>query len=282
MHTDQTYLEIDILIEASFQDILISDLLDLEFDGFQQYEDHILAYIPASRYTESVRTSIEQWIASHTFECHYRGERRYEPQNWNEEWEKTIQPMTIGTFFVRPTWTPVPTPDEQVLIIIDPKMAFGTGYHETTRSILRMLPRTISAGNTVLDVGTGTGILAIAAIKLGAQHVFGFDVDEWSYDNARENAEINGVLEQFEVKEGSFETIQQDKLYDVVLANVNRNMLLSTSAQITAHLKPGGILVLSGLLDVDEAVILQNLEYASLTLQYKEQENEWICLQFQG
>jgi ribosomal protein L11 methyltransferase len=280
MNSDQTYLEIDILIPSDYQEILISELMDLDFDGFEQYDDYLLAYVPASRYNDTSREFITSWIAAQTVPCAYRAEREYAPQNWNEAWEKTIQPMEIGMFFVRPTWTPVPTPDGLHLLEIDPKMAFGTGYHETTRSILRMLPRTITPQVNVLDVGTGTGILAIAAIKLGARHVFGFDIDEWSYINATENALLNGVTDQFEVREGSFETIPATQHYDVVLANVNRNMLLSTSGQILQHLKPGGTLVLSGLLDVDEAAILANVDYAGLHLEDREQENEWICLRF--
>lgn len=278
MQTDQAYLEIDILIPSDYQEILISELIDLDFDGFDQYDDYLLAYIPQSRFNDVSREQIELWIAAQRVPCELRGERIYEPQNWNEEWEKTIQPMLVGSFFVRPTWTPVETPDGAYLLEIDPKMAFGTGYHETTRSMLRMIPHAIKGGESVLDVGTGTGILAIAALKAGAANAFGFDIDEWSSVNATENAIINQVTERFTVLEGSFEVIKEGSLYDVVLANVNRNMLLETAEQITSLVKSGGILLLSGLLDVDEEVILAKSEYAAMTLVERMQENEWICL----
>lgn len=280
MSTDQRYLEITIRIPFAYQEMLIAELMDHDFDGFEQNEDHLLAYIPAQRFNEVTREIIEQWIAGQPVTARFEGERIYEPQNWNEEWEKTIEPMQVGEFFIRPTWKPVSTPDGLILLEIDPKMAFGTGYHETTRLMLRMLSSSVKSGISVLDVGTGTGVLAIAALKLGAAHAFGFDIDEWSYDNATENALLNGVADSFVVKEGSFEVIPEESGYDMVLANVNRNMLLATSSQIVEHVRDGGTLILSGLLDVDEAVILANPDYADLELIDRQQENEWICLRF--
>ncbi len=280
MSTDQRYLEITIRIPFAYQEMLIAELMDHHFDGFEQNEDHLLAYIPAHRYNDETREIINQWIAGQPVSAGFEGERIYEPQNWNEEWEKTIEPMQVGEFFIRPTWKPVQTPDGLILLEIDPKMAFGTGYHETTRLMLRMLSSSIVSGMSVLDVGTGTGVLAIAALKLGASHAFGFDIDEWSFDNATENALLNGVVDSFEVKEGSFEVIPEHSGFDMVLANVNRNMLLSTSSQIVGYVRDGGTLILSGLLDVDEAVILGNSDYADLQLVDRLQENEWICLRF--
>lgn len=280
MSTDQRYLEITIRIPFAYQEMLIAELLDHDFDGFEQNEDHLLAYIPAQRFNDVTREIIEQWIAGQPVSARFEGERIYEPQNWNEEWEKTIEPMQVGEFFIRPTWKPVSTPEGLILLEIDPKMAFGTGYHETTRLMLRMLSSSVKSGISVLDVGTGTGVLAIAALKLGAAHAFGFDIDEWSYDNATENALLNGVADSFVVKEGSFEVIPEESGYDMVLANVNRNMLLATSSQIVEHVREGGTLILSGLLDIDESVILANPDYADLELIDRKQENEWICLRF--
>jgi ribosomal protein L11 methyltransferase len=277
---DQNYIELNISIPSEYQEIFISELMDLDFEGFEQYDDYILAYIPSSRFNDFSRETIEKLVASQPVECYFNGEKIYEPQNWNENWEKTIEPIEVGRFFIRPTWKSIETPQDLILLEIDPKMAFGTGYHETTRCMLRMLPSVVVDNCSVLDVGTGTGVLAIAALKLGAGSAFGFDVDEWSYDNAMENALLNGVSDRFEVKEGSFDTVPGGNTYDLVLANVNRNMLLGTSAQITSLVSNGGTLVLSGLLDVDEEIILMNYDYSRLTLVDRIQENEWICLRF--
>ncbi|HAC15244.1 MAG TPA: 50S ribosomal protein L11 methyltransferase [Bacteroidetes bacterium] len=281
MNADQRYLELKINIPMDYQEMFISELTDLDFDGFEQYDTYLLAYVPANRFSDVSREEIEKLIAVQPVPCSFESERIYEPQNWNEEWEKTIEPMTVGEFFIRPTWKPVPTPDGCYLLEIDPKMAFGTGYHETTRLMLRMLSKCINTGMKVLDVGTGTGVLAIAALKLGAEYAFGFDIDEWSYVNATENALLNEVSDRFDIKEGSFETIPAEIHFDIILANVNRNMLLSTSRQIVNSLNDGGVLVLSGLLDVDEEAILDCEEYASLNLIDRMQENEWISLRFE-
>jgi ribosomal protein L11 methyltransferase len=280
MTTDQRYLEISLRIPSSHHEILIAELLDLGFDGFEQNEDHLLAYIPLDRYSEPSKAFIASWLSEQTVSATYMSEHIFEPQNWNEAWEQSIEPMEVGEFYIRPTWKPVPTPPGLHLLEIDPKMAFGTGYHETTRLMLRMLPGCVNSGETVLDVGTGTGVLAIAALKLGAAHAFGFDIDEWSYINATENALLNKVENQFHVAEGSFEVIPTIEGYNLVLANVNRNMLLSTSKQITEQVRSGGLLVLSGLLDVDEDAIRGNEDYADLKLLDRMQENEWICLKF--
>lgn len=280
MTTDDIYLEIKITIPETHQEMLISELMELDFSGFDQYDDYLLAYVPQRNYNDVAREHIESWLLAQSVRCVYEQETVYEPRNWNEEWEKTIQPMQVGQFYVRPTWTPTPTPQGSYLLEIDPKMAFGTGYHETTRCMLRMLPKVVQEGQRVLDIGTGTGILAIAALKLGAVSAFGFDIDEWSAVNATENALINGVAEIFDIREGSFETLPHDSSYDLVLANVNRNMLLEMAPAITATVFAGGDLLLSGLLESDEDAIRTNPQYASLQLKNRIQENEWICLHY--
>jgi ribosomal protein L11 methyltransferase len=279
MSSDRQYLELTISVSESLHEILIDFLMELEFDGFEQQGDLLLAFIPSELFHHSSRKTIERWFESRQVPFRLLSEKVWEPQNWNETWEKTIQPIQVGIFYVRPTWRLEPTPEGSVLLEIDPKMAFGTGYHETTRCMLRLLEKTVKGGESVLDIGTGTGILAIAALKLGAVNAFGFDIDEWSYVNATENAMLNGVSESLLVREGSFETIPSRE-YSLVLANVNRNMLLDTANQITGYVQGGGILLLSGLLETDERDILEQLDYSKMSLLDKLQENEWICLKF--
>jgi len=280
MTTDDIYLEIKIAIPDTHQEMLISELIELDFSGFDQYDDYLLAYIPQRNYNDVAREYVESWLSAQSVACTYEQETVYEPKNWNEEWEKTIQPMQVGQFYVRPTWTPTPTPEGLYLLEIDPKMAFGTGYHETTRCMLRMLPNVVKKGQKVLDIGTVTGILAIAALKLGARNAFGFDIDEWSAVNATENALINEVSDLFEIREGSFETLPERAAFELVLANVNRNMLLDMAPAITACVATGGDLLLSGLLISDEDAIRSNKSYAALRLHDRIQENEWICLHY--
>ncbi len=275
------YIKLEIIIPSDYQEFLIAELLDRDFEGFEQDEDRLLAYIPQERFSDVYREEIEQWLSAQRVECYIANEEVEVPRNYNEEWEQTIQPQIIGRFYVRPTWFPTTPPEGKILIEIDPKMAFGTGYHETTRLMLNLIPEYVKKGDRVLDVGTGTGILSFAAIKTGASSAFGFDIDEWSFENATENAMINGVSEHYIVRHGSFELVAKDDEYDLILANVNRNAILSMSKELTSHMKKGGILLLSGLLVPEKELILKNDNFASLMLVNEMQEGEWIALALQ-
>ena len=275
------YIKLEIVIPSDYQEFLIAELLDRDFEGFEQEEDRLLAYIPQERFSDVYREEIEQWLAAQRVECYISNEEVEEPRDYNEEWEQTIQPQTIGSFYVRPTWIPTPPPDNKILIEIDPKMAFGTGYHETTRLMLRLIPDFVKKECRVLDVGTGTGILSIATLKLGAHSAFGFDIDEWSFENATENAMINGVSDRYLVRHGSFELVAVDDEYDLICANVNRNAILSMSEELTQHLRPGGFLLLSGLLITEEKMIKENEHFARLHIVESLKEGEWVALAFQ-
>jgi ribosomal protein L11 methyltransferase len=156
-------------------------------------------------------------------------------------------------------------------------MAFGTGYHATTRLILEWVSEIISKGDRVLDAGTGTGILGIAALKMGAQSVFGFDIDEWSEDNCNENVALNEV-NNFEIQLGSTEVIPSGSIFDVVLSNINRNSLIELIPELLKYLKKDGLLLLSGLLENDEETILGLDSVNILTHLETRQNGEWIAI----
>src|SRR5699024_9195263 len=143
-----------------------------------------------------------------------------EQQNWNDRWEQTLEAQEIGSFFIKPTWVNQQAPEGKILIEIDPKMAFGTGYHPTTRLPLQVLPQMVQKGDNVLDAGTGTGILAIAAAKLGAAKVTAFEIDAWSLKNAAENIRLNEVEENIILLEGSTHAVDDDAVFDVIIANI--------------------------------------------------------------
>ncbi len=272
------YITLTISIPFEYQELLIAKLLDMDFDGFEQENDQLNATIPQNRYSDVIREEVEEWLRLQFYPARLVGVHTDELRDWNEEWERSIRPLVIGRFFVKPTWVDEPTPEGKILLEIDPKMAFGTGYHESTRLMLRLLPSVIKKGATVLDVGTGTGILSIAALRLGAESAFGFDIDEWSSNNAWENAVINNVTDSYRVEEGSFEVVPKENRYEVILANVNRNALLEMQKPLVKHLKPGGKLLLSGLLENDRQVMLEAPEFSRLQLENEMQEGEWIAL----
>ncbi|MDR9416339.1 MAG: 50S ribosomal protein L11 methyltransferase [Gracilimonas sp.] len=276
------YIELRISLLDDFHELLIAELVDLDFEGFEQLDDLLIATIPTNRFDDTKREEIEQKLMAFGGKSSILSEKVITPKNWNQEWERTIQPQTIGKFYVHPTWSASPDDtQDKIELMIDPKMAFGTGYHATTRVMLEWLPEVISEGDDILDAGTGTGILAIAALKLGAKSAFGFDVDEWSETNAKENILLNQV-ENFEVKLGSTEVISMDKKYDVILANINRNTLIELLPELTSYLKKDGKLLLSGLLEEDEEVMLNQTALKKLNHVGTRQHQEWIAILFES
>ncbi|SMO89296.1 50S ribosomal protein L11 methyltransferase [Gracilimonas mengyeensis] len=272
------YIELRISVQDDFQELLIAELFDLDFEGFEQLDNELVASIPTSRFDDSKREEIEKKLMALGGESAILNERVIPDQNWNEAWERTIKPQTIGKFYVHPTWSQSPDDiGDKIELMIDPKMAFGTGYHATTRLILEWLPDIVDEGDEILDAGTGTGILAIAALKLGATSAFGFDVDEWSETNAKENILLNEV-ENLEVKLGSTEVIPEGKKYDVILANINRNALIDLLPMLVPRLKENGRILLSGLLEDDEQTMLKQPALEKLNHLKTKQLEEWIAI----
>jgi len=272
-----TYLKLTIAIPDPYQENLIAELLELDFEGFEQFDDRLEAFIPKPRFSDVSREYIEQVLAVYPVESFILSEEIKE-KNWNEEWEHTIRPQTIGQFFVKPSWSAAKPPKGKTLLEIDPKMSFGTGYHATTRLMLQGLPSLKPAGKTVLDAGTGTGILAIAALKLGAENVFAFDIDNWSETNARENALINQVDDRIVFAHGGFETIPVNALYEIVLANINRNVILAMLEILSGHLAPGGSLCVTGILHEDVQMVENKAYGFSLHPEERRDKDDWSWL----
>jgi len=272
-----TYLKLTIVIPDPYQENLVAELIELDFDGFEQFDDRLEAFIPKPRFSDVSREYIEQVLTVYPVESYILSEEICE-KNWNEEWENTIRPQTIGQFFIKPSWSAVMPPKGKTLLKIDPKMSFGTGYHATTRLMLEALPSLMPASKTVLDAGTGTGILAIAALKLGAENVFAFDIDNWSETNARENALINQVDDRIVFAHGGFETIPENALYEIIFANINRNVILAMLGILTGHLAPGGSLCVTGILHEDVQTVKNKASDFSLYMEERRDKLEWSWL----
>src|SRR5690606_26129531 len=202
---DRMTVAITVTLPDDLHELLIAELADLGFDAFEREDGAVVAYGPAAVWTGVAREAVEDWLRARGLPEHVE-ERTMLAVNWNARWEATIRPIPVGPFVIAPTWAEVPEEHAgKTLLRIDPKMSFGTGYHESTRLALRFLPGLVGrtpGGERVLDAGTGTGILAIAALRLGAREAVGFDIDPWSAENAAENAALNGVADRFEVREG--------------------------------------------------------------------------------
>lgn len=272
------YLRVEFKLSPDLHEFFIAELMDLDFYGFEQFDDKLVAYIDKQRFNDSNREYLEQLISAYSGDSFLEFED-IPDQNWNETWEQTIQPQRIGKFLVKPTWSKETPAENEILLEIDPKMSFGTGYHATTRLMLRQIQEINLEGKKVLDAGTGTGILAIAAVKLGAGKAVGFDNDSWSRDNARENTLLNRVDESVEIRFGGIETVDDLESFDVTLANINRNVLLEILPFLVNHTREGGIICLSGLLDKDEDAIRDKVEKLPAQVAEVVHEEEWILFQ---
>lgn len=197
---------------------------------------------------------------------------------WKERWKEFWKPARVGErFVVRPSWEPFEPGPRDVVITLDPGQAFGTGTHETTRLVLMELEGRVRGGERVLDVGCGTGILAIGALLLGARDALAVDVDPIAVEVARENAEVNGVGDRVEASVTPVEQIEGT--FPLVLANIQNAILVPMASALMAKVAPGGALVLSGLLAPEEDEI--RAAFGALRFAGKRAENDWIALAFE-
>ena len=270
-------LELTLLVSEDYQDIIIADLFELGFAGFEQQSHSMKAFVEEDIFNSIPNQVLEDILESFGGMSLITEKKVHIPKNWNEEFEKSIQPIQVGRFYIRPTWAESNCPSDAIELLIDPKMSFGTGYHETTRLMLNSISDYIQADDEILDVGTGTGILAIAAIKLGAKYAFGFDIDEWSAENSLENIQLNQVENSIEIKLGTFETVP-DKVFDITIANINRSAILSVKEDLIKHTKDGGFILLSGLLSTEKHRIKEEELFMGLTLIKEISEGDWSGL----
>ena len=253
----------------------VASLADLGFDAFEETDAALVAYAPAARWGDVEREAVAAILRARGLGAAAMCEDLLPDQDWNARWEAGLRPTAAGPFVIAPSWTEVGSEhDGRVLLRIDPKMAFGTGYHESTRLVLRLLPSAVRPGARVLDVGTGTGVLAIAALALGARSALGVDIDPWSVANGTENAALNGVQDQFEIREGSLEVVGETG-FDLVLANIIRSVLVPMLPDLAALRAPGAPVVLAGLLQTERDAILDAAHGAGLALTDEAAENEW-------
>jgi len=259
------------------QDLLINALGEVGFDTFEEVDLGFKAYIPADDFNEElVRETLLPYRDLFTFSY----EVTLIPQkNWNEVWESNFEPITIGDqVFVRATFHE-PRPEFKYEIVIDPKMAFGTGHHQTTAMMLQLMLENDFAGKEVLDMGCGTGILAIMAAKLGAGRIVAIDYDPVCYDSTIENAQLNHI-DNITALCGSKEVIPEEQ-YDVILANINRNILIDQMSRYAEALKPDGEIYFSGFYETPDLDIITD-EARKYGLKYiiHKKDKEWVAAKF--
>ena len=255
--------------DESIRDILIARLADAGAIGFEEEKNVLKAFIAKGETGELLFEEIIQNIG-----LRYEKSIVYN-QNWNALWEAGFEPVSVGRFCNIRAAFHKPVPGVKHDIIITPKMSFGTGHHATTYLMIQAMERIDFLGKSVFDFGTGTGVLAILAEKCGSESVTAIDNDEWSINNASENLNINDCRKVLVYKENGF---FNDRKYDVVLANINRNIILQEMEKIQQHIVKNGVVLLSGLLTGDEQIIVAEAMRCRLEFKRKTEMNGWICL----
>jgi ribosomal protein L11 methyltransferase len=265
-------------INSVVNDVLAAQLADFGFESFAECEDGMLAYVASNKYDEgTAKKQIPGEMFGSTID--FSG-KRIPGQNWNEEWEKNyFQPIVIGSDCVIHSSFHTNVPQVKYDILIDPKMAFGTGHHETTSLMLGELLKLDVKGKSFLDMGCGTAVLAILASMKGAVNIVGIDIDEWAVNNALENVRLNNAPE-IDIQAGGAELLDHASDFDIVFANINRNILLADMHRYVARMKKSSLLFMSGFYESDIPVIREKAESLGLTWQDYVIKNNWVAVKF--
>ena len=271
------YIEVSFTMDDTgmFRDLLV-DTLGNEgpYESFVETKEGLKAYVPVDKYD---RHFLE--VTVETFPVPLKYEVTEMPdKNWNEEWEREHKAVLVeyngGCVWVRAPFHPH-REDVNYELIIEPKMSFGTAHHPTTYMMLSYVAELDMQGKWVLDMGCGTAVLGILAKMRGASYVEGVDIDEWAFNNARENAATNNV--EIALKLGDATTLQGH--FDIIIANINRNILLADMERYAAVLNAGGTLLLSGFYEADEAALVVRAKELGMTLKSKKNRDGWSSLQ---
>ncbi|WP_153800000.1 50S ribosomal protein L11 methyltransferase [Foetidibacter luteolus] len=255
------------------KEILVALLSHAGFEGFEEQDNLVKAFIPADNFDEETLSSItgRQGVSY---------QKSIVPmQNWNAVWESSFEPVCVDDFVAVRADFHAPVSNVQHEIVITPKMSFGTGHHATTYMMMDQMRHIDFSGKKVFDFGTGTGILAILAEKLGASSVLAIDNDEWCINNSRENVHSN-QCENIRVELAG--NVATGEKFDVILANINKNVILDNLNALCGNLQSKGFLLLSGLLAEDEADILYAIEKFNVLYKGCFSRDKWICMLFNG
>ena len=275
--SDTVYIEYRFTVKPKepASDLLIAELGDVGFESFVEEEDDVLAYIQKTDWSENILENVQildnpRYSFTHDY-------KEIEQENWNATWEQNFQPIIIDDVCM------IRAPFHEKIkveydIVIEPKMSFGTGHHETTHMMLQHILQLDVKDKTVLDMGSGTGVLAILAGMRGATTIDAIDIDNWCYLNAKENVERNN-MDFISVYEGDA-ALLKGKKYDLIIANINRNILLADMPKYVQSLNSGGVLLLSGFYTEDLDMITQKCVDLELKFEKNLERNNWVAAKY--
>lgn len=270
-----TYQQIKIFCSEEHREILISLFSQWHTASFEEHDQGFIIYIPTEDWTD--KSLAELHHISNMFPFEFTSEK-LENKNWNELWESNFEAVQVGNFCqVRADFH---TPNEEIQhdILINPKLAFGTGHHETTFLMIQKMEGINFQDKSVFDFGCGTSVLAILAEKLGAENITALDNDPLSTENSLENIKVN-ECSKIKTVLGGVEKVE-NMTFDIILANINRHVLLQDMQAMKNAMKRDAVLILSGILEADYALIDESAQQTGLRLAGKDQKGEWLCLEY--
>ena len=268
------YIEVKFLCTEEFKEILIAELYELGFDSMMETDAGLEAYVLIEDFN---KTALDSLVSKYPNANISYTTSAFENKNWNEEWEKNYDPIIVeDKCLVRASFHH-DLSDYKYEIVINPKMSFGTGHHSTTYLMLKHQMEIDHKGKKVLDAGCGTAILAVMAEKLGAKEVIAYDIDDWSIENAPENVALNNC-QTVAVFGGTIRTLKLKGPFDIILANINKNVLLDEMEEYAKMLVKGGYLLLSGFYEHDNNDIIARAAEYGLQFMRGGTKNEWSSL----
>lgn len=273
------YKEFLISAEPFIPEIIISVLWNLEIDGISEEVNCLKVFSSnLNLNTTDFESELDKLVNNNLLRNYEVQENTFIEKNWNEEWEKSREVIRVtDRIIIKPTFKEYHKKDDEIIIELDPKMSFGTGEHPTTKICINFLEKYLMPSVTLLDAGSGTAILSIVAAKLGAKKVIAFDIDEWSLSNGIENIKLNKVNDIVEVRLCELNDITE-KEFDIIVANIQRNILIELASGFDEKIKQNGILILSGLLEADHQLIINKYSSLGFTEIDFIQIDEWIGL----
>jgi ribosomal protein L11 methyltransferase len=269
------YTRLQIICQPEFSDILTAELADIGFDTFMETESGLEAFVEEEKYDALALRLIKEKYASLTSLTFVFD--KIQKQNWNEQWEKSYQPINVADQCLIRAEFHKPEKKYPYEIIITPKMSFGTGHHQTTYLMIKNQMAIDHKNRRVMDAGCGTAILSIMACKLGASEVEAFDIDEWSVINGEENIAVNRC-KNIRLQQGKISEVNLQGKFDIILANINKNVLLSEIKIYSTYLSPGALLLLSGFYKHDIQDLLNEASNYKLTEVTRDDRETWACL----
>ena len=271
-----------IIKTSPFNTEILSGLMwELNISGLEEEESFIKIFSADDSLSKNgINIFLKKLIGEKIINEFSVEELEIENKNWNEEWEKNLQVIKVtDRIVIKPSSKSYIPNKKEIILTIDPKMSFGTGEHQTTKLMLRLIEKCVRPGMKVLDIGSGTAVLAIAAVKLGAANAIAIDNDEICFENGNENISLNNVEDKVEIKIGELKEIKENN-FDLIVANIQKNILLNISYDIGNRLNKNGLVILSGLLAEDEEDILSRYKETGLYFIEKEKMDEWIAIVF--